>query len=163
MLITAGVMLAAAVAVLGGAGRQSSAAPAASSSDIDARRAAADPAPAFPEGLEATYPGITPLRTPNADFYRVDTALTFPGIDPDTWTLHHRRRWSSSEIESRFDELLAMPLIERDITLTCVSNEVGGPLRRRRPVARGPARGRAQAGRLAAPAPTDRRPPTSTA
>ena len=41
-----------------------------------------------------------------------------------------------AELELDFDELLARPLIERDITLTCVSNEVGGQLRRQRPLAR---------------------------
>ena len=31
------------------------------------------------------------------------------------------------ELELSFADLLARPLIERDITLNCVSNEVGGP------------------------------------
>jgi DMSO/TMAO reductase YedYZ molybdopterin-dependent catalytic subunit len=83
-------------------------------------------APAFPRGLDETVPGITPFRTSNADFYRVDTRLTLPIVDADTWSLTidgdvaHEQSWS-------FDDLLAMPLIERDITLTCVSNDVGGP------------------------------------
>jgi DMSO/TMAO reductase YedYZ molybdopterin-dependent catalytic subunit len=85
----------------------------------------ADPAPAFPRGLEATVPGITPLRTPNDAFYRVDTNLTVPRVDVDRWTLEVdgmvERPFSLT-----FDELAAMPLIERDITMTCVSNEVGG-------------------------------------
>jgi len=83
-------------------------------------------APAFPRGLDETVPGITPFRTSNADFYRVDTRLTLPIVDADSWSLTidgdvaHEQSWS-------FDDLLAMPLIERDITLTCVSNDVGGP------------------------------------
>ncbi|TQM65104.1 molybdopterin-dependent oxidoreductase [Humibacillus xanthopallidus] len=85
----------------------------------------ADPAPAFPAGLEATVPGITPLRTPNDTFYRVDTNLAVPRVDVDRWTLEVdgmvERPFSLT-----FDELAAMPLIERDITMTCVSNEVGG-------------------------------------
>ena len=88
--------------------------------------AAAEPAPAFPEGLEGKYPGIAPLRTPNADFYRIDTRLTLPVIDRDTWTLTIDGD-VDQEISLSFDDLLEMPLIERDITLTCVSNEVGGP------------------------------------
>ena len=88
--------------------------------------AAAEPAPAFPEGLEGTYPGIAPLRTPNADFYRIDTRLTLPVIDRDTWTLTIDGD-VDQEVSLGFDDLLEMPLIERDITLTCVSNEVGGP------------------------------------
>jgi len=85
----------------------------------------AEPAPAFPTGLEAGVPGITPLRTPNDTFYRVDTNLTVPRVDVDRWTLEVdgmvERPFSIS-----FDALAGMPLIERDITMTCVSNEVGG-------------------------------------
>ena len=85
----------------------------------------ADPAPAFPAGLEARVPGITSLRTPNDAFYRVDTNLAVPRVDADRWTLEVdgmvERPFSLS-----FEELSAMPLIERDITMTCVSNEVGG-------------------------------------
>jgi DMSO/TMAO reductase YedYZ molybdopterin-dependent catalytic subunit len=85
----------------------------------------ADPAPAFPAGLESTVPGITPLRTPNDTFYRVDTNLAVPRVDVDRWTLEVdgmvERPFSLT-----FEELAAMPLIERDITMTCVSNEVGG-------------------------------------
>src|SRR6185312_5628243 len=64
--------------------------------------------------------------TENRDFYRVDTALTVPQVDARTWELTVRgmvdRRLTFS-----FDDLLARPLRERDITLNCVSNEVGGP------------------------------------
>jgi DMSO/TMAO reductase YedYZ molybdopterin-dependent catalytic subunit len=85
----------------------------------------ADPAPAFPVGLEAKVPGITALRTPNDAFYRVDTNLAVPRVDADRWMLEVdgmvERPFSLS-----FEELSAMPLIERDITMTCVSNEVGG-------------------------------------
>ena len=85
----------------------------------------ADAAGAFPQGVEGTVRGITPLRTSNAAFYRVDTNLTVPRVNADRWTL---------EIDGMVDkpmtityaELMAMPMIERDITLTCVSNEVGG-------------------------------------
>lgn len=87
--------------------------------------AATDPAPPFPTGLDQRVPGITPFRTPRSDFYRVDTRLVLPVVDPDGWTLTID---GDVEREVRFtlDELLAMPLVERDITLTCVSNEVGG-------------------------------------
>ena len=85
----------------------------------------ADPAPAFPVGLEATVPGITPLRTPNDTFYRVDTNLSVPRVDVDRWTLEVDGM-VERPVSLTFDELAAMPLIERDITMTCVSNEVGG-------------------------------------
>jgi DMSO/TMAO reductase YedYZ molybdopterin-dependent catalytic subunit len=84
-----------------------------------------DPAPTFPAGLERTYPGITPLRTPNEDFYRVDTRLDVPIIDQDDWTLTIDGD-VDREVTLTFDDILAMDLIERDITLTCVSNSVGG-------------------------------------
>ena len=84
------------------------------------------PAKPFPRGLDDRVRGITPFRTSTADFYRVDTRLSLPIVEPDSWSLsidgdvRHEQRFS-------FDDLLAMPLIERDITLTCVSNDVGGP------------------------------------
>ncbi len=84
------------------------------------------PAKAFPRGLDDQVPGITPFRTSSASFYRVDTRLSLPIVDADSWSLSidgDVRR----EQTFTFDDLLAMPLIERDITLTCVSNDVGGP------------------------------------
>ena len=86
----------------------------------------ADPAPAFPAGIEKQYPGITPLRVDTGDFYRVDTRLDVPIVNVDDWTLKIDGM-VDKKLEFTFDDLLAMPLIERDITLTCVSNSVGGP------------------------------------
>ncbi len=88
--------------------------------------AATDPAPSLPQGLEQMYDGISPLRTPNADFYRVDTSLTVPAVDVDSWTLTIDGD-VDEEVTLTFDDLAAMQTVERDITLTCVSNEVGGP------------------------------------
>ena len=88
--------------------------------------APADPAPPFPAGLDRTVPGITPWRTPPGRFYRVDTRLDVPVLSSSDWRLEvdgDVRR----PLTLTFDDLLAMPLIERDITLTCVSNSVGGP------------------------------------
>ena len=123
VLITAGV-LAAAAAVLGGAGRLIGNARS-KLGDI-AFPAAADPAPAFPKGIESKYPGITPFRIDNADFYRVDTRLDVPIVDIDSWSLKITGM-VDKDLEFSFQDLLDMPLIERDITLTCVSNSVGGP------------------------------------
>lgn len=85
-----------------------------------------NPLQALPRGLEARYRSITPFRTPNADFYRVDVNLTTPVLDHDSWRLRIDGM-VDRPMELTFDDLLAMPMIERDITLTCVSNEVGGP------------------------------------
>ena len=79
----------------------------------------------LPTGLESTVPGISSFRTPTASFYRVDTNLTVPRVGKDGWTLQIDGD-VQNPITLRYDDLLAMPLIERDITMTCVSNEVGG-------------------------------------
>ena len=71
--------------------------------------------------------GLTPFVTPNADFYRIDTALSAPQVPTDDWVLRVTGM-VDNELELTYDDLLARDLIERDITLTCVSNEVGGRL-----------------------------------
>ena len=99
--------------------------------DVTASRAAvrlpepASPAPAVPPGSELAIDGLTPFRTPNEDFYRVDTALVVPQVAAEGWTLRVHGM-VDRELELTFDDLLARDLVERDITLTCVSNEVGG-------------------------------------
>jgi len=72
-------------------------------------------------------PGLTPLITPNDRFYRVDTAFIAPQISADSWRLRIHGM-VDREMELGFHELLKRPLIERDVTLTCVSNRVGGHL-----------------------------------
>ena len=122
VLVTGGA-LALAAAAMGGAGRWITSY---RTRPTDVRLpAAADPAPALPAGLEGRVPGITPFRTPNNDFYRVDTRLTLPTVSIDDWTLTIDGD-VDREVSFTFDEIAAMPLVERDITLTCVSNDVGG-------------------------------------
>lgn len=86
---------------------------------------AAEALPTLPGGLEASIRGISAFRTPNSEFYRIDTALVIPRVSTDRWRLtidgNVDRPFSIT-----YDELLAMPMVEADITLTCVSNEVGG-------------------------------------
>src|SRR6185437_4505292 len=88
------------------------------------------PAPAFraarvPSGADLRLAGLTPFVTPNAGFYRVDTDLALPQLSPQTWTLKIDGM-VGRELEISFADLLRMPLTEADITLVCVSNEVGG-------------------------------------
>ena len=123
VLVAAGVLTAAA-AVMAGAGRWITSLRT-SPSDVTLP-AASDPAPVFPKGLDGKVDGISSFRTPNADFYRVDTRLSLPIVDVDSYTLTIDGD-VDQELTFTFDELLAMPLIERDITLTCVSNDIGGP------------------------------------
>ncbi|WP_104178530.1 molybdopterin-dependent oxidoreductase [Cryobacterium sp. Y50] len=82
---------------------------------------------AIPAGASLDVAGITPLITPNADFYRIDTALSVPRIDPTTWRLKITGM-VENEVEIDFAELLALPLEESMTTLACVSNYVGGDL-----------------------------------
>jgi DMSO/TMAO reductase YedYZ molybdopterin-dependent catalytic subunit len=88
---------------------------------------AAVAAPPIPAGASFAIPGLSPVITPNADFYRIDTALQIPGIDPSTWRLRIHGM-VENEIELTFAELLKLPLEESTTTLACVSNEVGGNL-----------------------------------
>ncbi len=83
--------------------------------------------PAAPAGIESAASGVTPFFTPNGDFYRIDTAITVPQVPIEGWTLKVRGM-VDSPLELTFDELVSRELIESDITLTCVSNEVGGKL-----------------------------------
>ncbi|WP_394428339.1 sulfite oxidase [Streptomyces sp. SGAir0957] len=89
--------------------------------------APASKAAAVPRGAALRIGGVSPFMTPNGDFYRVDTALTVPKVDADSWRLRIHGKGVTRERTLSFAELLRMPLVERDITLTCVSNEVGGP------------------------------------
>ena len=89
--------------------------------------AAATPAPPIPAGAELGLDGLDPVLTPAADFYRIDTALSVPLLDPQQWTLKVTGL-VDREVEISFAELLAKPLQESYVTLACVSNEVGGSL-----------------------------------
>ncbi|TFD44694.1 oxidoreductase [Cryobacterium sp. Sr8] len=102
-----------------------------SSSIAGIRKALKLPAPrstvTIPAGADLRIPGISPLFTANKDFYRVDTALSVPSIDPETWRLTIDGL-VDKQVSLSFDDLVGMGLDEYVITLTCVSNEVGGNL-----------------------------------
>ncbi len=87
------------------------------------------PAPASravaPDGVDLSVPGLGPFFTPNARFYRVDTALLVPAVMAEDWLLRVHGM-VDRELTLDYEQLLARPLIERDITLACVSNPVGG-------------------------------------
>ena len=82
-------------------------------------------APALPSGATLDVPGITPYLTRNKDFYRVDTALRVPDVPIDGWTLRIHGM-VDRELELTYEDLLSRRLVEDRITLTCVSNPVGG-------------------------------------
>ena len=89
--------------------------------------APATTAPPVPAGAELGIDGLSPVITPNADFYRIDTALIVPQVDPAEWSLRIHGM-VEEEVTIGWDELLALPLEESVTTLTCVSNTVGGDL-----------------------------------
>jgi DMSO/TMAO reductase YedYZ molybdopterin-dependent catalytic subunit len=70
---------------------------------------------------------VAPFVTRNADFYRVDTALIVPQVRTEDWSLRVTGM-VDEPFELAFDELLARDLVEADITMTCISNPVGGDL-----------------------------------
>jgi DMSO/TMAO reductase YedYZ molybdopterin-dependent catalytic subunit len=83
-------------------------------------------APPLPAGSDLHIPGLSSFITPNDSFYRVDTALLLPQVDPSTWQLRIHGM-VQREVTITFAELLRRPLIEAYVTLTCVSDPVGGP------------------------------------
>lgn len=87
----------------------------------------ADPAGPIPRGAQLELDGISRYLTSNDDFYRVDTALTVPDVPADSWTLRIHGM-VDNEVELDFTDVLDMRMVERRITLTCVSNQVGGKL-----------------------------------
>jgi DMSO/TMAO reductase YedYZ molybdopterin-dependent catalytic subunit len=84
-----------------------------------------EPAVAAPPDLPVRM--LSPFATPNTEFFRIDTALIVPNLDAETWRLRIHGM-TEREITISLDDLLAMPLVERWVTIACVSNEVGGDL-----------------------------------
>jgi DMSO/TMAO reductase YedYZ molybdopterin-dependent catalytic subunit len=81
---------------------------------------------ATPAGLHPDVPGLSAFFTPNEEFYRVDTTLVLPQVNPSTWALRITGM-VDRPVEITYDQLLRRPLEEHDLTLSCVSNPVGGP------------------------------------
>ncbi|QCB96450.1 oxidoreductase [Arthrobacter sp. PAMC25564] len=105
---------------------------AARSNVAQAREALKLPAPvkaaaAVPAGVQSRAPGVTPWLTPNKDFYRIDTALSVPEINAQDWELRVHGL-VEQEVRLSFQDLLDARLIESHVSLTCVSNPVGGNL-----------------------------------
>jgi DMSO/TMAO reductase YedYZ molybdopterin-dependent catalytic subunit len=84
-----------------------------------------EPLPPLAAGTDLGVPGVAPFITPNSAFYRVDTALVVPQVPTDSYTLRVTGL-VERELELSYDDLLARNLVERDITMTCVSNQIGG-------------------------------------
>ncbi|MDT0345961.1 molybdopterin-dependent oxidoreductase [Streptomyces litchfieldiae] len=126
--------LGAAAAASAGAGLWGRALHSADSAEAAASRAALTipapdvPAAPVPPAAELDVPGLGPFLTPNRLFYRIDTALRVPRVDATRWRLRVSGRGVPRPVTMTLDQLLRRELVERDITLTCVSNPVGGTL-----------------------------------
>ena len=86
-----------------------------------------DPADPIPAGAQLEVAGMPPFVTPNGDFYRIDTAFVLPQVDPQDWQLRVHGL-VDQEVVLSFADLLDSALVEAHVTLTCVSNTVGGGL-----------------------------------
>jgi DMSO/TMAO reductase YedYZ molybdopterin-dependent catalytic subunit len=83
------------------------------------------PSLALPADTALNIPGLSPFFTPDAQFYRVDTALTIPQVSASTWQLRIHGM-VDNPMTITFDQLSRLPMTEHDVTLTCVSESVGG-------------------------------------
>lgn len=81
----------------------------------------------IPQNAQIDLAGMPPYLTPNDDFYRIDTALAVPRVDPTGWQLRIGGM-VDHELTLDLGQLLAEPMTETHVTLTCVSNTVGGDL-----------------------------------
>lgn len=85
------------------------------------------PLPPVPAGADFAVDGLSPAVTPNDQFFRIDTALIPPRVDTTTHTVRITGM-VDHPFELSLDELVAMADVEQDVTLSCVSNRVGGEL-----------------------------------
>jgi DMSO/TMAO reductase YedYZ molybdopterin-dependent catalytic subunit len=86
-------------------------------------------APASPPtaAMSLDVEGLSPLVTPTRDFFRIDTAFVPPRVDASTWSMRITGM-VDREVEINYEDLLDLDMVERYITISCVSNEVGGGL-----------------------------------
>ncbi|MED5814774.1 molybdopterin-dependent oxidoreductase [Mycolicibacterium sp. 050232] len=83
------------------------------------------PAPPIPTGVQPKDVALPSFITDGADFYRVDIALSVPQLSRDEWRLRIHGM-VDREITYSFADLDRFEVIEKAVTLTCVSNPVGG-------------------------------------
>jgi DMSO/TMAO reductase YedYZ molybdopterin-dependent catalytic subunit len=80
-----------------------------------------------PPAADFAASGTPPWITPNADFYRIDTALQVPQISTAEYSLRIHGL-VDREIVLSYDQLRRRALTQAPITMCCVSNDVGGNL-----------------------------------
>jgi DMSO/TMAO reductase YedYZ molybdopterin-dependent catalytic subunit len=124
-LVTAGVVAAAAV-VVGVAGQVAGATRRGVDTARKLLRLPVTPGP-VPAGAQLDVAGLPPWRTPNREFYRIDTAIVVPTIDPMDWRLRIHGM-VEREVVLTYQDLLDRRITQDWVTICCVSNEVGGDL-----------------------------------
>lgn len=85
------------------------------------------PAPPIPTQVQPTDVQLPSFVTDSADFYRIDTALSVPQLARESWKLKIHGM-VDREITYTFDDLAQFEVVEKVVTLACVSNPVGGDL-----------------------------------
>jgi hypothetical protein len=75
----------------------------------------------------APAPGTRPELTPTKDFYRIDINTRPVVIDGQSWVLEVDGLFENPRPLS-LDDLMAYPPVTQAITLSCISNRVGGDL-----------------------------------
>ncbi len=88
---------------------------------------AAEILPEVSQAADFEIEGLESIIVPTDEFYRIDTALSIPRVDIQEWTLNITGR-VDRPYSITYSDLLDMRMVERDITLSCVSNRVGGDL-----------------------------------
>lgn len=123
LAVTAGVVAVAA----GTAGRLLGQARDVTANRLGFRLPTPTPQPPIPAGADLRIDGLASYITPNDEFYRIDTALVVPQVASEDWSLRIHGM-VDRELEITFADLATRQAVERTVTLTCVSNIVGGDL-----------------------------------
>ncbi|MDN4518102.1 molybdopterin-dependent oxidoreductase [Mycolicibacterium sp. jd] len=81
----------------------------------------------IPDGVQPKGVALPAFVTSNSDFYRIDTALSVPQLSRQDWRLRIHGM-VDREVTYRYEDLSRFEVVEKVVTLTCVSNPVGGEL-----------------------------------
>ena len=87
----------------------------------------ASPAPAITPDVQPDATGLPRFITPNNQFYRIDTALNVPQVSREDWKLRVHGM-VDREVTYSYADLEQFEAVQAAVTLTCVSNPVGGNL-----------------------------------
>ena len=83
--------------------------------------------PEPPADASIDAPGMPEIFTPASSFYLIDAALTSPRVNVADWKLSVKGA-VENPVEFSYKDLQGMSTLESDVTLSCVSNPVGGGL-----------------------------------